>query len=78
MHGQRRGFLPNITLAHIAIARRLARRPEWRSGALDFLDIANDETPAEATFAGTPPKKLAWQIKLNKGPLMKFVKLRCE
>ena len=66
---QRNGFLPNVTLAHIA-----ATRGDWPR-AYEYLDIANEERPPDSV-PGTPPKKLAWQLKLNRGPLLKLLKLR--
>ena len=69
LQGQRRGFLPNVTLAHTAMAQA-----QW-ARAYDFLDIANGERPP-AKLPGTSPKTLEWQLQLNKGPLLKLVKLR--
>ena len=69
LRGQRSGFLPNVTLAHIA-----ATQGQWPR-AYEYLDIANDERPP-ASIPGTSPKKLAWQLKLNRGALLKLVKLR--
>ena len=65
----RRGYLPNMTLAHIA-----ALQNDW--GRADtFLDIALDEPPPKQ-FPGLKPQELAWQIKLNNGPLKKLFRLR--
>ena len=69
LHGQRNGFLPNITLAHIA-----ATQGQW-ARAYEYLDIANEERPPPS-LPGMSAKKLAWQLKVNRGPLLKFVKLR--
>lgn len=69
LQGQRRGFLPNVTLAHAAMAQA-----QW-ARAYDFLDIANGERPP-AKLPGTSPKTLEWQLQLNRGPLLKLVKLR--
>ncbi len=69
LKGQRSGFLSNITLAHIAAAQG-----QW-ARAYEYLDIANEERPPPA-LPGTSAKKLAWQLKVNRGPLVKFVKLR--
>ncbi len=71
--GQRRGFLPNITLAHIAIAQDSRERPGWPR-ALDYLEIANEERLPPELNAKSP--KIVWQLKANRGPLMKFMKLR--
>ncbi len=69
--GERHGFLPNITLAHIALANR-----QWAK-AFDHLDIANSERllPPAADL-GLTPQQFAWQMKLNRGPLMKLVQSR--
>jgi len=72
--GLRTGFLPNITLAHIAIAQDSRDRPGW-ARAYDYLDIANGERPP-TNIPGTPAPKLAWQLKVNRGPLLKLVHLR--
>lgn len=69
LKGLRRGFLPNVTLAH-----SMADQGRWAE-ALEYLDIANSERPP-ASLPGTSPKKLAWQLKLNKGPLMTLFRLR--
>jgi hypothetical protein len=66
---QQRGFLPNITLAHIAIARG-----DWLQ-ADDFLEIANGSPPPEK-LPGMSPEKLKWQLALNRGPLKKLIRLR--
>lgn len=73
---QQRGFLPNVTLAHISAAQG-----QWRRG-LDFLDIANEiafskRAPLTA-LPGVAPQKLKWQLALNKGPLMTLFKLRAR
>lgn len=74
--GQRQGFLPNITLAHIAIAQDTRDRPGWPR-AFTYLDIANEERPPKE-LPGISPQQLAWQIKLNRGALLKLVKLRWD
>jgi hypothetical protein len=72
LKGLRRGFLPNVTLAHVA-----ATQGEWPR-AFDYLDIANAERPPPAADLGLTPQQLAWQIKLNRGPLMKLVQSRAK
>ena len=69
LRAQRRGYLPNITLAHIA-----ALQNDW-ARAYTFLDIATEEAPPKQ-FPGLKPQELAWQIKLNSGPLKKLFQLR--
>lgn len=69
LRGQRRGFLPNITLAHVAAAQG-----EWGQ-AYQYLDIANEERPP-AAVPGLTAAQLAWQLKLNRGPLLKLVQSR--
>ena len=69
LRNQRRGYLPNITLAHIA-----AVQGDW-ARAYTFLDIATEEPPPKQ-FPGLKPQELAWQIKLNSGPLKKLFQLR--
>lgn len=70
LRGQRRGFLPNVTLAHVAAAQG-----EWGQ-AFEYLDIANESPPG--SVPGTTPAQLAWQVKLNRGPLLRFFRLRWE
>ncbi|MCI0703600.1 MAG: tetratricopeptide repeat protein [Planctomycetia bacterium] len=72
----RRGFLPNITLAHIVASQ--ARKPEDWERASIFLGIANDDEPPSAASLGLTQQQLDWQIKLNKGPLLELFKLRWE
>lgn len=72
---QRRTFLPNVTLAHVAAAQG-----QW-SRARNFLDIANelaDDKHNPVAVPGTAPKQLAWQLKLNKGPLAALFRLRAR
>jgi hypothetical protein len=69
LRGLRSGFLPNVTLAHVAAAQG-----QWDRAA-DFLDIANEEAPP-AALAAKEPKLLAWQRKLDRGALMALMKLR--
>ncbi len=74
LKGQRSDFLANVTLAHIA-----ATQGQW-ARAYEFLDIANEEAankrkPLTAVH-GMSGAKLAWQLKMNRGPLLKLVKLR--
>lgn len=76
LRGARRGFLPNITLAHIAIAQNSREHPTWAQ-AFEYLDIANAEAPPKQ-FPGLTPQQLAWQLKLNRGPLLKLVQLRMQ
>jgi hypothetical protein len=66
----RQGYLGNVTLAHIA-----ATRGEW-ARAFECLDIANESKPPTPKELGLTPQQLAWQIKLNNGPLMALVKSR--
>lgn len=66
---ERSGYLANVTLAHLAIAQG-----QWAK-ALDYLDIANEETPPQE-LPGISAAQLAWSVKLNRGPLMKFIQLR--
>lgn len=65
----RRGYIPNITLAHIA-----AVQGEW-ARAYTFLDIALEE-PEPKQFPGLKPSELAWQLKVNKTALKKLFQLR--
>lgn len=76
LKGTRRGFLPNVTLAHVAIAQNTRDHPTWGQ-AFEYLDIANAE-PSPKQFPGLTPQQLAWQLKLNRGPLLKFVQLRMQ
>ncbi len=76
LKGTRRGFLPNITLAHIAVAQNTREHPTWGQ-AFEYLDIANAE-PQPKQFPGLTPQQLAWQLKLNRGALLKFVQLRMQ
>jgi hypothetical protein len=68
LKGQRNGLLPNVTLAHIA-----ATQGQW-ARAFDYLDIANEERVPPTLDPKSP--KIAWQLKVNRGPLLKLVKLR--
>lgn len=72
LKGQRRGFLPNVTLAHVAAAQG-----EWGQ-AVEYLTIANEITAKEppAAIPGITTAQLAWQLKLNRGPLLKLVMSR--
>jgi hypothetical protein len=67
----RNGYLPNITLTHIAVAQG-----QW-ARAYEFLDIANEE-PYPKELPGVKPEQLAWQRKLNTGVLKRFIKLRWD
>jgi hypothetical protein len=69
LKGRRSGFLPNVTLAHIA-----ATQGQW-SRAYDFLDFANEETPP-AALAAKSPQRFAWQRKLDRSALRTLFKLR--
>jgi hypothetical protein len=69
LKGQRKGFLPNVTLAHVAAAQG-----EWGQ-AFEYLDIANEERPP-AAVPGITSAQLAWQMKLNRGALLKLVQSR--
>jgi tetratricopeptide (TPR) repeat protein len=66
---QQRGFLPNITLAHIAITKG-----DWLQ-ADDFLEIANG-SPQPKESPPLSKQKLKWQLELNRGALNKLVRLR--
>ena len=68
LRGLRRGFLPNVTLAHIA-----ATQGQW-ARAYEYLDIANEETAPASLNPKSP--KIAWQLKVNRGALRKLVELR--
>jgi hypothetical protein len=71
---ERRGYLPNVTLAHIAIAQDTRDTPGW-ARAFTYLDIASEEAPPKS-LPGMSPQQLAWELKLDRGPLTKLVKLR--
>lgn len=71
LKGARSGYLPNVTHAHIAAAQG-----DWPR-AFDYLDIANGER-APAALPGLSAEQLAWQLKLNRGPLMKLIQLRLK
>lgn len=71
---QRSGYLPNVTLAHVAIAQGTRDNPGWPR-AFSYLDLLAEETPPQS-LPGMSPQQLAWEVKLDRGPLMKFVKLR--
>jgi hypothetical protein len=73
---ERNGYLPNVTLAFVAVAQDSRDRPGW-SRAFTYLDIAGEERPP-ASLPGMSPPQLAWELKLDRGALMKFVKLRWE
>ena len=64
LRGQRRGFLANITLAHIAIAQDSRDRPGW-ARAFTYLDIANEERPPKE-LPGLSTQQLKWQLVLNR------------
>ena len=76
LKGPRADFLSNATLAHIS-----AVQGQW-SRAYTFLDIANeiadDKRKPVTSAPGTGPKDFAWQMKLNRGALLKFIKLRWD
>ena len=74
LRGTRRGYLPNVTLAHVAAAQTTRDHPTWAQ-AFEYLDIANAERPP-AEFPGLTPQQLAWQVKLNRGALQKLIGLR--
>ncbi len=59
---ERRGYLPNATLAHI-----YADKHDWAK-AYDYLDIANGERPPKE-LPGLTRQQLGWQIELDRGPL---------
>jgi hypothetical protein len=72
--GDRRGFLPNVTLSHV-----YASRGEWGKAA-EYLSIANDYTDEAA-----PPElpkltkdQVAWQVKLNKTYLRRLFDIRYD
>ncbi|MBY0458921.1 MAG: tetratricopeptide repeat protein [Gemmataceae bacterium] len=62
---RRDGFLVNVTLAHA-----FAAQADWRQ-ASNYLAIANDpeDSPPPKALPGVTPAQLAWQLKLNRGPL---------
>lgn len=67
----RRGFLPNATLAHAAAARG-----DWRD-AWNYQSIANDEAPPDELPGLTRPQ-LAWQLHLNKAYLLSLFEMRTK
>jgi hypothetical protein len=69
LKGARNGYLPNVTLAHIAAAQG-----DW-ARAYTYLDIANEER-APAALPNLTADQLAWQLKLNRGALLKLLTLR--
>jgi hypothetical protein len=69
LKGRRNGFLPNITLAHIA-----ATQGQW-ARASEFLFIADDEKPP-AALSTKSPKRFEWQRKVDRGALRTLFKLR--
>jgi tetratricopeptide (TPR) repeat protein len=71
LKGARNGYLPNTTLSHIAAAQG-----DWPR-AFNYLDIANEERPPTA-IPGLSADQLAWQLKLNRGALLKLVQLRMK
>ncbi len=71
LKGARSGYLPNVTLAHTAAAQG-----DWPR-AFNYLDIANEER-APAALPGLTAEQLAWQLKLNRGPLLKLFQLRVK
>ncbi len=76
---QRQGYLAYVTLAHIAAAQPNPNDQKTRdwSRAYSFLSDAN-EVPRPKEFPGLTPQQLAWQVKLNRGVLLKFVRLRMD
>lgn len=81
LKGDRADYLSNVTLAHIAIAQYSRERPtaNW-SRATDYLDIATeyatDKRKPLTSVMGVSGAQLAWQLKLDRGALAKFVRLR--
>lgn len=69
LRGARSGYLANVTHAHIA-----AIQGDWPR-AFNYLDIANEERPPKA-MPGVSAEQLAWQLKLNRGLLLKLIQLR--
>lgn len=69
--GDRRGFLPNMTLAHI-----YAGRHDWGQAA-EYLTIANEEPPPEQLPGLTKPQ-LAWQLQLNREYLPRLFESRWQ
>ncbi|MBY0514389.1 MAG: tetratricopeptide repeat protein, partial [Gemmataceae bacterium] len=65
----RHGYLANVTLAHI-----YATKGGWEK-AYDYLVVANGEDPPEA-LKGLSPAQLDWQLRLNRGPLLRLYKAR--
>lgn len=66
----RRGYVPNITLAHVA-----AVQGEW-TRAYTLLDIALTDEPPPKAVPGLTAQQLAWQLKIDRGPLKKLFHLR--
>lgn len=71
LRGARSGYLPNVTHAHIAAAQG-----DWPR-AFNYLDIANEERPP-AALPNLSAEQLAWQLKLNRGLLLKLLTLRMK
>ncbi len=67
----RRGYLPNATLAHICAARN-----EWAK-AMEYLSIASEERPP-TSLKGLSTSQLAWELNLTRGPLMKLYEERAQ
>ena len=76
---QRQGYLGNVTLAHIAAAQSNPSDPKFLDWgrAYNLLSIANEEVPPKS-LPGLTPQQLAWQLKLNNGPLLKLFRLRMD
>jgi len=67
--GDRRGFLPNVTLAHIC-----AVKGDWAKAA-EYLSIANEERPP-TELKGLSKAQLDWELKLVRGPLTRLYEAR--
>ena len=65
----RRGYLPNVTLAHACAAKG-----EWAKAA-EYLSIANEERPP-TELKGWSKAQLDWELKLDRGPLTRLFEAR--
>jgi hypothetical protein len=74
LRSQRSGYLPTVTLAHISIAQDSRDHSGWVQ-AFGYLDLLPEEPPPKS-LPGMSPRQLAWEVKLDRGPLMKLVRLR--
>ncbi len=71
--GLRSGFLPNVTLAHVA-----ATQGQW-DRAEDFLDISTSEAERKPPpIRGVSAANLAWQLKLDRTEFLTLARLRAK